>query len=111
MNADRIKPAPEPIRNKQRFRRLKTSIAKEIGRGEAIRNSYDLCIGHAFPDGRFETSRADNFRYARQLLHSKEAMGLDYHDRLTFVKVARHIRLDEGKYQAQKGIRRVGIPK
>ena len=118
MNADRIKPAPPPIRDKKRWRRLKTQIAKEIDRGERIQNRYDLVAGYAYPDGRFETVRADNFRYARQLLAGLAGLdGLDREAKTNLIKAARYIRRDEVAFRAKEArgakrqvIDRIGLP-
>lgn len=100
MNADRLIPAPPHIRDKKRWRRLKTQVAKEIGRGERIQASYDIILGYAMPDGRFESVRANNFRYARQLLGSLQ--GRPHEERRNLIAVARYIRLDETRYQSKQ---------
>lgn len=104
MNAGRIKPAVPPIRDKKRFRRLKTLIAREMDRGERINSRIDLAIGYAFPDGRFETNRADNFRYTRQLLACLRDQDVDRETRRNLLGVARYMRKDELSYRKREKI-------
>lgn len=110
MNADRLIPAPPHIRNRKHWRRLKTQVAKEIGRGERIQNRHDIILGYAMPDGRFESVRANNFRYARQLL--SDLQGRPHEERRNLIAVARFIRLDEARYQSkqERGGRPLRIP-
>lgn len=87
---------PKRVRRYCRLRRLG---ARVLDRGERIRNKAGLSVGVAYPDGRFETDRADNFRYCRQILADLRNPKYNLDQRAELISAARWLRLNETVYR------------